>query len=105
MGARGKMRPVDNSDLERWRGLGAMDALRVLAVQVQVDRDYHPRLTGSTVRVHTSTKDSDYELLLTGAKWYDTRAGKGGGGAVDLAMHLFDMTFKQACRKLKECSL
>ena len=105
MGARGKMRPVDNSELERWRCLAAIDVLHVLAVHVQVDRDYRPRPPSSTVRVHTSTSDGDYELLVTGAKWYDTRAQKGGGGAIDLVMHLFNVGFRQACRRLEECSL
>lgn len=105
MGARGKMRPVDNSDLERWRWLDAMGVLRALSVHVQIDRDYRPRQSSSTVRVHASTSGSDYELLLTGAKWYDSRAQKGGGGAIDLVMHLFNVGFRQACRRLEECSL
>ena len=99
------MRPVDNSDLERWRSLDAMAVLEAAATHVRVDRDYRPRGSNSTVRVHISADGRDFELLLTGVKWYDTRAKAGGGGAVDLAMHLFHSNFRQACQKLKECSL
>jgi len=43
----------------------------------------------------------DFELLTTGLKWFDTRANVGGGGSIDLAMHLLQLDFKQAVRKLR----
>ena len=41
------------------------------------------------------------ELLVTGPKWYDTRAEKGGGGAIDLAMHLLRLDFVSAVKRLQ----
>nr|WP_254176670.1 hypothetical protein [Pseudomonas aeruginosa] len=39
-------------------------------------------------------------LLVTGAKFFDTRADKGGGGAIDLAMHLLRLDFVAAVKRL-----
>lgn len=36
------------------------------------------------------------ELLLTWPKWFDTRQRRGGGGAIDLAMHLTGLKFSAA---------
>ena len=44
----------------------------------------------------------DFEILTTGPKWYDTRARKGGGGAIDLAMHVLGLSFVDAVRRLTE---
>ena len=35
-------------------------------------------------------------------KWYDTRARKGGGGAIDLAMHVLGLTFVDAVKSLNK---
>jgi len=41
-----------------------------------------------------------HELLVTGARFLDTRADKGGGGAIDLAMYLFRLSFVDALKGL-----
>ncbi len=41
------------------------------------------------------------ELIFTGSKWYDVRRNKGGGGAIDLYMHLFGSTFQDAVAELR----
>jgi len=43
-----------------------------------------------------------FEVTTTGPKWYDTRAKIGGGGAIDLAMHLLELSFVDAVRILIE---
>ncbi|WP_177142715.1 hypothetical protein [Variovorax sp. YR216] len=40
------------------------------------------------------------ELVLSGLQWFDTRAGKGGGGLIDLVMHLRACDFVSAVRAL-----
>jgi len=51
--------------------------------------------------VHVSVSGGVVELLATGSKWYDTRVEKGGGGAIDLAMHLLGLDFVSAVKKLE----
>jgi hypothetical protein len=51
---------------------------------------------------HVGAGGADWEILVDGARFYDTRAGKGGGGAVDLVMHLWRVPFKQAVKMLRE---
>lgn len=94
-------RAVDNLELERWRQLPAADVLRGLADHAKQDRDFHPRESRLSTRWHASIAGQDFELLCTGPKFLDTRANKGGGGAVDLAMHLFSLGFKQAVAVLR----
>ncbi|WP_255208805.1 hypothetical protein [Paraburkholderia youngii] len=49
--------------------------------------------------------DREFELLLRGPKFYDTRAKRGGGGAIDLIMHLHRVGFIQAVNLLQEAGL
>jgi hypothetical protein len=54
-------------------------------------------------RWHVRTASGEFEILTTGpAKGYDTRAKKGGGGAIDLAMHLRQASFVDAVKLLTE---
>ncbi|EPH2854485.1 hypothetical protein J7Y59_005041 [Serratia marcescens] len=54
----------------------------------------------ATVRLNVSIGGGGVELLATGPKWYDTRAEQGGGGAIDLTMHLFRLPFVDAVKRL-----
>ena len=96
------VRSVDNSELERLRCLSALDVLSLMADHAKVDRDFSPVRATGTRRVHVSAGGADWEILVDGARFYDTQAGKGGGGAVDLVMHLWRVPFKQAVKMLRE---
>lgn len=72
--------------------------LHRLADHVKNDGAFKPTTACSAVRVHVSAAGNEWELLLTGPKWFDTRAGKGGGGAVDLVMHLWQVPFTRAAK-------
>lgn len=102
MGVWGKMAPVDNLELERLRQLDALDVLRLLGGHVKVDRDFKPTRSVATRRVHVSVAGADWELLLNGSRFYDTHSRSGGGGAIDLAMHLWRVPFKRAIAMLQE---
>ena len=100
----GKM-PVDNFSLKRWRDLDASKVLDVLADYVKDDRDYRPVGSPTTRRVHVVADGFEWELLLKGPKWFDTRSQTGGGGAVDLVMYLWRASFKQAVQMLRDAAL
>ena len=53
------------------------------------------------MRVNVALGGGGVELLATGPKWYDTRAEKGGGSAIDLAMHLLRLDFVSAVKRLQ----
>jgi hypothetical protein len=58
------------------------------------DLDFVPEKDGNTVRLFLSSSSGfAWEILVTNLKWYDVRAGKGGGGGIDLVMHLFGVDF------------
>ena len=53
------------------------------------DPDFVPEKDKRTVRLFLSSPSGfAWEVLVTGLKWFDVRAGKGGGGGIDLVMHL-----------------
>jgi hypothetical protein len=96
---------VDNSLLIRWRGTDAAETLQKLAEWAKRDVSFCERTAKGTSRWHVCVNGNEYELLCSGPKFFDTRQQTGGGGAVDLTMHLFGMTFKQATRALRERGL
>ncbi|KVU21409.1 hypothetical protein WK64_31975 [Burkholderia ubonensis] len=96
------MAPVDNSELQRLRGLHVLEVLDRLATHVKLDRDFSPRQATSTRRVRVNAAGADWELLVDGPRFYDTRASRGGGGAIDLVMHLWRVPFKKAVAMLRD---
>lgn len=96
------VRPIDSIELERLRRLVALEVLHVLAEHTKLDRDFVPTHASGTCRVHVSANGTDWELLINGSRFFDTRASKGGGGAVDLVMHLWQAPFKKAVKMLRE---
>jgi hypothetical protein len=79
------------------------DALALVAVYHKADRTYVPIKDSRSRRWQVQTVAGEFEILTTGPhKWYDTRAKIGGGGAIDLAMHLLQLSFVDAVKLLVE---
>ena len=76
------------------------ETLDRLGLHWRRDQDFRPQKDSRTVRLHVAVGAGVVELLATGPKWYDTRARKGGGGAIDLAMHLLNVSFVDAVKRL-----
>lgn len=96
---------MDNLSLKRWRALDAVLVLNEVAEHAKADAAYEPVKDRSSSRWHASCRGSDFELLLTGPKFWDTRAQVGGGGAIDLVMHLENRSFKDAVARLTALGL
>jgi hypothetical protein len=88
--------------LARLRALPSEAVLARLAINLKPDATFTPVKDARSRRWHAHTTQGDFEILTTGCKWYDTRAGKGGGGAIDLAMHLLALSFVDAVKRLTE---
>ena len=95
------MRTVDNLELERLRDVAALDVLRLMADCTKLDRDFVPLSAAGTRRVHVTAAGADWELLVEGPRFFDTRAERGGGGAIDLVMHLWRVPFRKAVQMLR----
>ena len=98
VGARGR---VDAVELEKFRSADCAMLLPLLADYVKADVSFVPMRDSHTHRWHLRVGDREFELLTTGPKWFDTRLQRGGGGGIDLAMHLLALDFKQAVTKLR----
>jgi hypothetical protein len=75
-------------------------ALVRIALHVKADPTYRPLSQPASRRWHIRAVSGEFEILTTGVKWYDTRAKKGGGGAIDLAMHVLRVSFVDAVKRL-----
>lgn len=98
------MAPVDKfdgDDLEWLRGLPCSEVLPRICTFAKTDPNFTPVKNGHTQRWHVNVKGRDFELLTTGPKYFDTRSKTGGGGAIDLAMHLTGLQFKQVVKMLR----
>jgi hypothetical protein len=99
------MSPLPPQLLERLRSLESVRVVVAVADHAKRDVTFEPTTSVATERWHVRAGGRDFELLLQGAKFYDTRAKKGGGGAVDLVMHLFGVGFMDAVGLLKRGGL
>ena len=93
-------RSFDAETLNWLRSMPACDALSLVAIHVKADTTYVPLKTDFSRRWHVRTSRGEFEILTTGVKWYDTRGRHGGGGAIDLAMHVLGLSFVQAVKHL-----
>jgi dihydrodipicolinate synthase/N-acetylneuraminate lyase len=85
----------------RWlREIASEQVLVALSIHVKADSTYVPLKDSDSRRWHAQTTHGDFELITTREKWYDTRAKKGGHGAIDLAMHIMGVPFVQAVKLL-----
>jgi hypothetical protein len=96
-----RRRAFDNADVARLREVPLEVALEGLGLDMRRDRDFVPQKNSTTERWYVSVGAGVFELLVTGAKWYDARDRRGGGGAVDLTMHLMGVDFVSAVKRLK----
>jgi hypothetical protein len=101
----GDRRSFDESMLEQLRRMPSDQVLRRLAIHLKPDRTYVPRKTPESRRWHLLTERGDFEILTTGSRWFDTRERRGGGSAVDLAMHLLGVSFVEAVKRLSDAPI
>ncbi len=92
---------ISAAELARYRRLDCEFVLPLLADYVKADISFIPIRNSHTHRWHLRAEGKEFELLTTGPKWFDTRARRGGGGAIDLVMHLHCLDFKRAVARLR----
>ncbi|TXI72349.1 MAG: hypothetical protein E6Q42_14475 [Dechloromonas sp.] len=95
------MAKVNKTELEQLRGIDAAAILPRLVDYAKADPSFVPISGEPTTRWHVTAQGRNFELLLTGPKFYDTRQKRGGGGAIDLVMHLYQIDFKKAVDRLR----
>ena len=96
-----RSRRFDDARIEHLRQEPVLVVLDALGLYWKLDATFQPVKDKATVRVHVSLGGMVIELLATGPKWYDVQAGRGGGGAIDLAMYLLHLDFVTAVKRLQ----
>ena len=59
---------------------------------------FETKREGTTLRAKTER----HNIVVTGSRWFDNKANVGGGGAIDLVMHIAGVEFSAACRSLAD---
>ena len=93
-------RAFSESDLAAFRALTATQTARLLGLHCKPDPDYSPIKNEASSRVYISVGSTVFEIVETGPKWWDSRQNRGGGGAIDLVMHLYKIDFVTAVKRL-----
>ena len=93
-------RSFTNEVLSSVRAMSLEVAVERIGFYRALDRSFVPAKDEATQRWVVSGPQGEWELLVTGPKWYDVRVGKGGGGAIDLAMHLTGRSFVDVVKTL-----
>jgi hypothetical protein len=93
-------RSFDPAALDALRSMTVAETLDRLGLSWKRDPAFSPTKNPATVRLHVTVGDGVVELLATGVRWYDVRECKGGGGAIDLTMHLCGLDFVGAVKRL-----
>ena len=92
----------DPATLTSLRAMPSEEALKRLAIHCKTDPTFRPVKQAATRRWHALTQAGEFELITSGPKWFDTRAKKGGGGAIDLAMHVLQLSFVDAVTRFPD---
>jgi hypothetical protein len=96
------MSRLSQEGLERLRNLASAQVVCACATHAKRDVTFEPMTATETERWHVNVDGREFELLLRGPKFYDTRAKRGGGGGIDLVMHLYSLNFKEAVALLQK---
>src|SRR4029079_3795499 len=78
----------DSATLSQLRAMPSETALALVTIDLKADATFFLLKASASRRWHARTARAEFEILTTGTKWYDTRATHGGGGRLDLTMHL-----------------
>lgn len=93
---------IPEADLKLLRSLDLAEVLNQMCIDFKPDASYQPRQHANSMRWHVTVDAYVHELIITDRRWFDTRAGKGGCGAVDLLMHILGIGFLEAVHRLQK---
>lgn len=86
--------------LTKLREMPVTEALDLVGLAWKRDQDFKPVKDLLTVRLHVPVGGQIIEFLVTGTRFFDAGASTGGGGAIDLIMHIFRLDFVSAVNRL-----
>lgn len=87
--------------INRVRNLNLIDVLNSLCTYCSQDKTYEPKKNQESKVFVVEINGKRYNnLLITGDRWFDLEARKGGGGAIDLVIYLRQISFVQAVKLL-----
>jgi hypothetical protein len=95
------MARVSRAELAVMQAMDARFVLLKFADYAKPDPTFEAISSKHTSRWHARVLSCEFELLINGPKFYDTRLKRGGGGGIDLVMHLFQIDFKRAVERLR----
>ena len=92
---------ISENDLRFMRSLKFEECLSALNFSYKLDLTYSPRDKRSKRYLVYLDEFRVREFIVTGEKWFDLSKKIGGGGSIDLVMHLEGLSFRKAISRLK----
>lgn len=90
----------DEELITRFRVMTVEQTARVLGLYCKQDKDYESSHYRNSKCFHISKDGEVFEIIVSQLKWYSTHRRFGGGGGIDLTIHLYGESFKAALTRL-----
>ena len=75
------------------------DQVRNIPLREVLERyGFEAKPEGTTLRA----RDEHHNIVVTGSRWFDNKAGVGSAGAIDLVIQIAKVDFSAACRSLAD---
>lgn len=94
--------PIDPQQLEALRNLSVTELALVLGLPCSRDITYQSQRHAHSVCYRIMVSAKIYQIISTGSKWFSALQGVGGGGAIDLTMHLYGEPYQAALQRLRK---
>ncbi|KPY55670.1 hypothetical protein [Pseudomonas amygdali] len=90
----------DDELITRFRVMTVEQIARILGLYCKQDKEYESSHYRNAKCFHISKDGEVFEIIVSQLKWYSTHRRCGGGGGIDLTMHIFGESFKAALTRL-----
>ena len=96
----GRPHPLSADELMPLKTMHAEVALKLLWAHVVADQTRNPARDPDGKHLVATTRAGVFHLVVTGPKWFDVDAQRGGHGAIDLGLHVTGRPFLPVARLL-----
>jgi len=97
--------PADPKLIDLLRRISVPDVATALGLYCKRDISYRSQIHLKSECYHIGVGSAVFQIVVTGQKWFSCSYGVGGGGAIDLTMHLFGESFQAALLRLEKAHL
>lgn len=88
--------------IDKLRKISLEEVAEALSYYCKVDTRFVPIKDKKTKLYNIVTPRGEFHIIVTGEKWFDEQRKVGGGGAIDLIMHITKFDFVRSVKVLND---